>query len=57
MVTVKQLIEKLKKYDGNAIVTIDASNYDGSADADLMVGGDTVASNVDYYNSDEIELV
>lgn len=57
MVTVKQLIEKLRKYDDNAIVTIDAYNDDGSAEADVYVGSDCIAGLVDYYNSTQIELV
>lgn len=57
MVTVKQLIQELKEYDEDAIVTIDAYNGDGSAEAYLKVNGSTIADLVDYYNSDEIEIV
>ena len=57
MVTVKQLIQKLKKYDEDAIVTIYAYNGDGKAEGNLMVNGHLIADSVDYYNSDEIEIV
>ena len=57
MVTVKQLIQKLNEYDENAIVTIDAYNDDGSAEGNLMVNGNVIADLVDYYNSNEIEII
>ncbi len=57
MVTVKQLIQKLNEYDENSIVTIDAYNGDGSAESNLMVNGIVIADLVDYYNSNEIEIV
>lgn len=57
MVTVKQLIEKLKEFDEDAIITIDARNDDGAAEADLRVDGCDVLDLVDYYNSDEVELI
>jgi hypothetical protein len=57
MVTVKQLIQKLNEYDENAIVTIDAYNGDGPAESNLMVNGNVIADLVDYYNSNEIEIV
>lgn len=57
MVTVKQLIEKLKEFDEDAVITIDARNYDGSADAILCVDGRYVLEHVDYYNSDEVEFI
>ena len=57
MVTVKQLIQKLKEYDEDAIVTIDAYNGDGAAEGNLKVNGNLIADLVDYYNSDELEIV
>lgn len=57
MVTVKQLIDKLKEYPDYAVVTISARNYDGPADACLVVGTDDVLRMVDYYNSDDVEIV
>lgn len=56
MVLVKELIAKLQTFDPNEVVTIDASNHDGAAWADLMVGGTIIADTVDYYNSSEIQL-
>lgn len=57
MVTVKQLINKLKEYPDDYVVTMSASNYDGPADAYLVVGTDNVLGFVDYYNSDDVELI
>lgn len=57
MVTVKQLIQKLKEYDEDAIVTIDAYNDDGAAEGNLKVNGNLIADLVDYYNSDELEII
>jgi hypothetical protein len=57
MVTVKQLIQKLSEYDENDIVTIDAYNGDGSAESNLTVNGNIIADLVDYYNSNELEIV
>lgn len=57
MITVRQLIDRLSQFDENEIVTIDAYNDDGSAEADVYVGSDCIAGLVDYYNSTQIELV
>ena len=57
MVTVKQLIDRLRQFDEDSVVKIDAFNDDGSAEADVYVNDNLIASLVDYYISDELELV
>ena len=57
MVTVKQLIDRLRQIDEDSVVKIDAFNDDGSAEADVYVNDILIASLADYYISDELELV
>ena len=56
MVTVKQLIDRLRQFDENSVVKINAYNDDGSAEAEVYVNNYMIADLVDYYNSDELEL-
>lgn len=56
MVTVKQLIDRLRQFDEDSVVRINAYNGDGSAEAEVYVNNYMIADLVDYYNSDELEL-
>lgn len=56
MVTVKQLIDRLRQFDEDSVVKINAYNDDGSAEADVYVNDILIASLADYYISDELEL-
>ena len=56
MVTVKQLIDRLRRFDEDSVVRINAYNGDSSAEAEVYVNNYMIANLVDYYNSDELEL-
>lgn len=56
MITVKQMIERLKEFDENAEITFDAANEDGPAWCDMMVGGYCMAGTSNSGKLHEIEF-